>query len=87
VPPKTCRFTIGEVTVRIPEAFRTAAEAARAAQWRIEHTAGNHLRWLPPSGPFVITAGTPSDPRGIRNDESLLRRAGLQFGRRQQRKP
>lgn len=51
--------------------------------WRIiDH--GGHTKWLPPdpSAGFVTVAGTPSDPRAIRNIESELRRKGLNIPRK-----
>lgn len=51
---------------------------ARAQGWRTEPTRSGHVKWLPPEGPFVISAGSPSDPRAIANLRADLRRHGLE---------
>lgn len=46
--------------------------------WTVEHTRGNHLRWLPPDGgSFVISSATPSDHRALLNLRAHLRQRGL----------
>lgn len=62
---------------RTPEPLRAMAGLAHRLSWRITLTGGGHLRWQAPDGTAVITASTPSDRRGSRNDRSRLRRAGL----------
>lgn len=66
--------------MKIPEAFRDLARAAREADWTIHLTGGGHLAWCPPSGPVVFTPSTPSEWRGIRNARARLTRAGLRTG-------
>lgn len=65
---------------QLPEGLRSAGKAARKAQWSIVFTGGNHLRWTPPAGPFVITPYTPRG--GCRSNENsirYLRQAGLKI--------
>jgi hypothetical protein len=38
----------------------------------------NHYKLISPTGNLVIMPKTPSDPRAIKNIESILRRYGLQ---------
>ncbi len=64
--------------MKIPEAYRDAFRAARRAGWTITRGRGSsHLHWRSPGGQLVVTASTPSDWRGRRNDLARLRRAGL----------
>lgn len=52
---------------------------AEASGFRVEHTSKNHLRFLAPDGvTIVISAGTPSDSRSMKNLLARLRNAGLQ---------
>jgi len=62
--------------VRVPEAHRALASRARKAGWTIERLQ-KHLLWISPSGARVITSATPGCKRGILNDRSQLKRAGL----------
>jgi hypothetical protein len=62
---------------RVPEPYRALAKLARKHSWVISPTRNGHLRWRRPDGHAVITAGSPSDHRGIRNDKARLRKAGL----------
>lgn len=49
--------------------------------WRVVQTPNNHFKCYPPGGgPFVTTAGTPSDYRAIKNIRARLRRAGALLG-------
>lgn len=66
--------------IRIPEAYRSTARAARKAGWRISLTT-NHIRWRSPDGETVITPATPSSHRSFANDLANLRRAGLKGAR------
>ena len=63
--------------VKVPEAYRTLARAAREARWKITRHGSGHLRWQSPAGVVVTTAATPSDHRAVLNDRARLRRAGL----------
>jgi predicted RNA binding protein YcfA (HicA-like mRNA interferase family) len=65
------------MTLRIPEPYRALAKLARRLGWTVSSTRNSHLRWRRPDGHVVITAGSPSDHRGIRNDKVRLRKAGL----------
>ena len=67
--------------ISMPAVFDRAAEAAELAGWAVTQCRGSrHISWKPPrSRTIVITASTPSDHRTVRNDLSLLRRAGLEF--------
>lgn len=53
------------------------ARNARRAGWSVELTKGNHVRWTPPEGDFII-GGLTSSSRGVQNLRARLRRAGLQ---------
>lgn len=61
----------------IPRPWRRIAAHAVAAGWTIRRTRRGHLLWTAPDGTRVVTAGTPSDWRSLRNDLAQLRRAGL----------
>ena len=65
--------------MKIPEAFRGAYKAARAARWEITRTGTSHLKWTPPTGELpVFTPATPHGGRhSVENSLSQLRRAGL----------
>jgi hypothetical protein len=62
---------------RVPREFRQAYFLAMEAGWEVTVTGKDHLKWKPPDGPPVFTAGTPSNWRGTRNALVLLRNAGL----------
>lgn len=53
--------------------------------WTVTATAKNHRRFTSPEGGIVITSGTPSDVRTIRNLTSRLRREGLELRERSPR--
>lgn len=57
--------------------LRKISAEARKQGWGVERTAKSHIKFVPPSGPLIYSAGTPSDPRGMKNLESRLRRQGL----------
>lgn len=61
--------------------FRRIRDAAIAQGWRVDKTAKHHWRFLPPvlSLPAVVTSGTPSDFRAVRNFLAAMRRSGLVF--------
>lgn len=66
--------------LKIPEPYRDAYAAARKLNWKVTRTGGNHLKWRPPEGRFVITASTPcAGNRSVDNDLKSLRRAGLEW--------
>lgn len=56
------------------------AEKARSADWTVEHTRGQHLRFTPPRKdlPIIIFAMSSSDWRAIKDLRARLRRAGLE---------
>ena len=59
--------------------LREIEDAAREAGWTVSRTARGHVRFVPPdpNGKIVITAGSPSDIRGLRNLRAQLKRQGL----------
>ena len=63
--------------LKIPEAYRALAAAARRSGWKITPLGSGHLRWQPPSGGFITTSASPSDRRAVANARAALRRAGL----------
>jgi len=62
--------------------FDTIRRAAEAQGWIVERTKGKHWRFIPPDRTkrMVVTGGTPSDMRSIRNFLADLRRQGFQYG-------
>lgn len=63
----------------LPRDLRKIARAAREQGWRVELTAKSHVKFVPPQGELIYSAGTPSDWRGRRNLVSRLRRSGLEL--------
>ena len=59
--------------------FRGLAELAQEQGWTLFKTNGNHIKWQPPKGHFVVSATTPSDWRALQNTKSNLRKAGLKM--------
>ena len=57
--------------------WRALVDRARASGWTVAPTRNHHIRWRSPAGTVVISPGTPSEYRGLRNHRALLRRAGL----------
>lgn len=49
--------------------------------WRVEQLRSGHWRFLPADTNVraVVTGGTPSDPRAVKNLRSDLRRSGLKL--------
>jgi len=46
--------------------------------WRVERSNGDHYKWYAPDGKTIIVSGsTPSDRRAVKNQRSLMRRAGF----------
>lgn len=60
-------------------AFSELRRLAKQQGWRVEPTKGSHWRFIPPDPTQrqVITAGTPSDRRALRNIAADLKRSGL----------
>lgn len=60
--------------------LREIEDAARRAGWTVSKTSRGHTRFVPPNphGQIVITAGSPSDIRGLRNLRAALKRQGLE---------
>lgn len=52
------------------------ARTARKQGWTVERTKGDHFRWTPPGGRYVITA---QSPRRMESIVRLLRKAGLEI--------
>lgn len=51
---------------------------ARAQGWVIDRTRNDRFKWTSPQGGTpVFSASNPSDPRAVRNLESMLKRQGL----------
>jgi hypothetical protein len=64
--------------MKIPEPYRGAYAAARKLRWSVTRTGGNHLKWQPPGGRFVITSASPGGGRhSMANDLDRLRDSGL----------
>jgi hypothetical protein len=64
--------------LRIPEAYRNWAKAARKAGWTITATPSGHLLWTSPDGARVRTASTPGCHSAATDIvRAKLRRAGL----------
>lgn len=61
--------------------FDAIRRAAEAQGWQVERTKGRHWRFTPPDKTkrLVVTGGTPSDLRAIRNFLADLRRQGFQY--------
>lgn len=59
--------------------LRELEKCAVKQGWRVERTNSSHIRFVPRDKRMriVVTASTPSDPRGIRNLTSDLKRSGL----------
>lgn len=64
---------------------RKLLKQCEAAGCVVERTR-RHYRVVTPSGQAVIVAGTPSDPRSLKNTIADLRRAGVDFGDRPKRR-
>lgn len=46
--------------------------------WRVVRTSADHYKWYAPDGKSMVVSGsTPSDYRAIKNQKSLMRRAGF----------
>jgi hypothetical protein len=58
--------------------FKDLAKEAIRQGWRIEKT-GHHIMWIPPdkTKPLVLSSGSPSDVRALKNHISLLRKSGF----------
>jgi hypothetical protein len=64
--------------MKVPEPYRAAYAAARRLRWSVTRTGGNHLKWRPPGGRFVITGSTPGGGNhSVANDLGRLRESGL----------
>lgn len=63
--------------MKIADVYRGLYELAIEQDWEISFSGTNHLKWQPPAGRPVFTAGTPGDRREYLNTRAKLRRAGL----------
>ena len=46
--------------------------------WRVVRTNGDHYKWYAPDGKTIVVSGsTPSDHRALKNQKSMMRRAGF----------
>lgn len=70
-PRKTLRVS------DLPKVWKELATAALSQGWAIEHTAGNHLKWIPMKGEPYVSSNTPSDHRTILNTRAALIQRGL----------
>lgn len=59
--------------------LKAIIKTAETAGWTVTRTKGNHVRFLPTDKTQspIISSGTPSDWRSLKNLTSQLRRAGL----------
>lgn len=55
---------------------RDLVRKLRKQGFDIEHTRRGHLKVSRDGGPFVIMPSTPSEYRGMKNAESLLKKIG-----------
>lgn len=64
---------------QIPKDQRQLARLAESLGWVIRRTGGGHFQWLSPDGTtIIVTHGTASDWRALRNMKAQLRRAGVE---------
>lgn len=55
--------------------LQALARQKKREGWEIEHTKGNHLRWVfVKTGAVVITSATPSDYRALANAKAQIRK-------------
>lgn len=61
--------------MKIPKDLRKIRRQAEANGWVIKPTKNSHTMWIPPDPDkdIVIHAGSPSDPRAIKNHLSRLK--------------
>jgi len=57
--------------------LRQLMAKAQKQGWIVQRTRGNHLKWQPPRGRFVISAFSPSDQRAIKNIKRELQKNGF----------
>lgn len=60
--------------------MRPILAAAGRQKFKVERTAGGHIRVTAPNGQRTVTASTPSDYRSIANSKAELARLGVCFG-------
>lgn len=63
--------------MELPKDQEGLFKLAKAQGWRIDRTTGGHWRLESPQKQVVITSGTPSDFRAVKNFRGQLKRAGL----------
>lgn len=63
--------------VKIVGVYRGLYALAIEQGWVVTVSGTNHLKWQPPTGRPVFTAGTPGEGREYLNTRAKLRRAGL----------
>lgn len=65
--------------MRMSSEWRELRKAAEQQGWLITVTGKCHLKWKPPQGGPIFSAGTPSDRRSYANTKAMLTRAGLKL--------
>jgi predicted RNA binding protein YcfA (HicA-like mRNA interferase family) len=53
------------------------AEKAIAQGWAVDYTKGGHLRYKAPNGQIMFFSSTPSEPRALKNQTSLMVKNGF----------
>lgn len=64
-----------------PKELKELVRIALDQGWRVEQLRSGHWRFLPPDRKLspVVSAGTPSDWRGLKNLRADLKRRGLRL--------
>jgi hypothetical protein len=53
------------------------AEKAIAQGWVVDYSKGGHLRYRAPNGQVMFFSSTPSEPRALKNQTSVMVRNGF----------
>lgn len=62
--------------------MRTLVSLAKEQGWTVSRTKRGHFRFVSPSGETLVTGGTPSDWRQMKNFVSDLKRRGLSINKK-----
>jgi hypothetical protein len=62
--------------------MRKLIRQAEAQGWVVKYGGGGHLKFLAPGGGIVVSPGTASDYRSMRNHVALMKRLGFEPGGR-----
>jgi hypothetical protein len=57
--------------------LKSIEKTAVAQGWKVATTNGGHKKWFAPGGGIVISGSTESDPRGLKNHLSRIRKLGF----------